>query len=93
MNTFEFLSQLNEAEKEWGLWVDRQQPDDHHVGHYSYETDHLPESFAHAGSLEELAHQRQKYILENAASNQSEEALGQQWAEGFLSQWQGQWTD
>jgi hypothetical protein len=90
MNTLEFLAQLNEAEKEWGLWVDRQQLTDHHVGHYSYETDHLPESFVHVGSLEELAHQRQKYILENNASNQSEEALSRQWAQEFLSQWQAQ---
>lgn len=92
MTTFEFLAQLNEAEKEWGLWVDCQQLDDHHVGHYSYETDHLAESFVHVGSLEELAHQRQKYILENSASNQSEEILGRQWAEALLSQWQAEWV-
>lgn len=93
MNTLEFLTQLNEAEKDWGLWIDRQQPDNHHVGHYAYETDHLSKSFLHVGSLEELAHERQEYILANESTNQSEEALGRQWAETFLAQWQAQWND
>jgi hypothetical protein len=87
MNTLEFLSQLNDAEKGWGLWINRENPQDHHVGHYSYETDHLPKSFVHVASLEELAHLRQKYLLSQNSSLFTEEALAQEWAQQFLSQW------
>jgi hypothetical protein len=90
MNTLEFLAQLNDAEKGWGLWVNRDQIDQHHVGQYSFENDHMSKSFIHIGSLDQLAHLRQKYILENTSSAKSEEVLGQEWAEDFLSQWQSQ---
>ncbi len=93
MNTKEFLAQLNDAEKGWGLWIDRNQIDHNHVGTYSFENDRLPKSFIHVGSLDQLAHQRQKYILENIDSGKSEEVLGVEWAEGFLSQWQSQWQE
>lgn len=90
MNTLEFLAQLNDAEKNWGLWINRDQIDEYHVGQYSYENDRLPKSFVHVGNLDQLAHQRQKYILENTSASQTEEVLGKEWAESFLSQWQAQ---
>jgi hypothetical protein len=88
MNTLEFLSSLNNATKEWGLWINRDCLSEHHVGHYSFEQDHLAKSFIHVGNLEELAHLRQHYILENLASTNNEEELSRQWAEKFLSEWQ-----
>ena len=88
MNTLEFLAQLNDAEKGWGLWVNRDQIDQHHVGQYSFDNDRMPKSFTHIGSLDQLAHLRQKYILENTSLAKSEEVLGKEWAENFLSQWQ-----
>jgi hypothetical protein len=91
MNTLEFLAQLNTSTKEWGLWVNRENLNEHHEGHYSFESDRMPRSFVHVGTLEELAHQRQKYILNNASSVKSEEVLGKEWAESFLSQCQAQW--
>jgi hypothetical protein len=90
MNTLEFLAQLNTSTKEWGLWINRNNPKEHHEGHYSFESDGMPRSFVHVGTLEELAHQRQHYILHNASSAKSEEVLGKEWAENFLSQCQSQ---
>ena len=87
MNTLEFLAQLNDAEKEWGLWINRESPIDYHVGHYSYETDHLPKSFIHVGSLEELAHLRQKHLLAKTSLPLTEEVLAQEWAQQFLAHW------
>ena len=89
MNTLEFLAQLNDAEKGWGLWINRDQIDDNRVLQYA-DNDRMPKSFTHIGSLDQLAHERQKYILENASSAKSETVLGQEWAENFLSQWQSQ---
>ena len=89
MNTLEFLAQLNDAEKGWGLWVNRDQIEDNRVLQYA-DNDRMPKSFIHLDSLDQLAHLRQKYILENASSAKSEEVLGQEWAEDFLSQWQSQ---
>lgn len=88
MNTLEFLSQLNDAEKEWGLWVDREETQQYHVGHYCYNNDRLPKGFVHVGSLNDLAHLRQKHILSHASRQKSEEALGREWAESFLSKTQ-----
>jgi hypothetical protein len=90
MNTVEFLAQLNDAEKGLGLWIDRENPIQHHVGQYAFENDRLPKNFVHVASLDHLAHLRQKYILDNTSSSKSEEILGQEWAEQFLSQWQPQ---
>lgn len=90
MNTLEFLSQLNDSEKGWGLWVDRENREEHHVGQYAFENDRLPKAFVHVASLESLAHLRQKYILDNNASAKSETVLGQEWAKQFLSEWQPQ---
>lgn len=90
MNTTEFLAQLNDAEKDWGLWIDRNNTDEHHVGHYSFETDHLPKSFVHVASLDRLAHLRQQYILSRTPSGNSEDALGKEWAEVFLGEWKSQ---
>jgi hypothetical protein len=90
MNTLEFLAQLNDAEKGWGLWVDRSQTDHCHVGQYSFENDRLPKSFVHVADLNYLAHLRQKYILNHTTSNLNETLLGQEWAKSFLSQWQPQ---
>lgn len=91
MNTLEFLSQLNTTTKEWGLWISRDNVDEHHVGLYSFENDRIPKNFIHVASLEELAHLRQKYILNNASSAKSGEVLGEEWAKTFLSQWHTQW--
>ncbi len=88
MNTLEFLAQLNDAEKGWGLWVDRNRIDQCHVGQYFFENDRLPKSFVHVANLNELAHLRQKYILKNNSSNCSDMLLGQEWAKNYLSQWQ-----
>jgi hypothetical protein len=87
MTALEFLAQLNDAEKEWGLWIDRNNLEEYHVGHYSYEHDRMPKSFLHVGKLEELAHLRQKYILDNVSSVKSDEILGLEWAKSFISQW------
>ncbi|MDB9314769.1 hypothetical protein PN462_16770 [Spirulina sp. CS-785/01] len=86
MNTLEFLSQLNDAEKGWGLWVDRNHTEQYHVGQYSFENDQLPKSFIHVGSLDTLAHQRQSYLLHGAASTNEETILSQEWAENVLSE-------
>ena len=91
MKTLEFLAQLNDAEKGWGLWINRENPQDHHVGHYSYETDHLPKSFIHVASLEELAHLRQKYLIAKTSLPLTEEVLAQEWTQEFLSEWTSQW--
>lgn len=90
MNTLEFLAQLNDAEKGWGLWIDRHNIEQHHVGQYSFENDRLPKSFVHVGNLDYLAHLRQKYILANTTNDKSEKVLGKEWAENFLSQWQNE---
>lgn len=85
MDTLEFLAQLNDAEKGWGLWIDRNQLEQYHVGQYSYENDRIPKSFIHVGNLDQLAHLRQQYILANTSPDKSEEILGREWAEQFLS--------
>lgn len=90
MNTKEFLAQLNDAEKDWGLWINRNNFDEYHVGHYSVENDRFPKSFVHVKNLDELAHLRQKYIIFHASSGKSEDMLGQDWADQFLSQWHGE---
>lgn len=56
-----------------------------HVGQYSFENDLLPKSFVHIGSLAELAHQRQKYILSHLDSNGNVEELAQEWAQTLLA--------
>lgn len=42
MNTLEFLSQLNTTTKEWGLWISRDNVDEHHIGLYLFENDRIP---------------------------------------------------
>jgi hypothetical protein len=91
MNTSEFLAQLNVTDKGLGLWISRENLQEHHVGHYAFDNDRIPKSFIHAGSLEELAHLRQKHILNNSVSTTSEWFLGREWADNFLSKWQSQW--
>lgn len=86
MNTVEFLSQLNDAEKNWGLWVDQKHTENYHVGQYFFENDRLPKSFVHLGTLDELAHSRQKYILNHSSSGIKEELLAKEWAEKLISQ-------
>lgn len=88
MKTKQFLANLNMATKGWGLWINRNNLQENHVGQYCYENDYLPESFVHAGSLEELAHLRQQYILNHEPKNNAE--LGEEWAENFLDHWQMQ---
>ncbi|MDY6785898.1 MAG: hypothetical protein SW833_25675 [Cyanobacteriota bacterium] len=90
MNTVQFLGQLNDAEKGWGLWVDRNNIEEHHVGQYAFENDRMPKSFAHVASLDNLAHQRQTYIANNSSSGKSEETLGHEWAEQFIAAWKSQ---
>ena len=90
MQTEEFLAKLNNAQKGWGLWVNRQNIHENHVGQYSFENDCLPKNFIHVGSLEKLAHLRQAYLLEKTNEKASEEKLSEEWADVFLSQWQMQ---
>jgi hypothetical protein len=85
MKTLEFLSELNAAPQGWGFWIDRQHIEENHVGQYSFENDRLPKSFVHIGSLAELAHQRQKYILSHLDNNANTEELGQEWAQTLLA--------
>ena len=85
MTTLEFLAQLNDAEKGWGLWLDPKDVEKHHIGQYAFENDLLPKRFIHIASLDKLAHQRQKYILEHISSNSNNERLGREWANDFLS--------
>ncbi|WP_013324534.1 hypothetical protein [Gloeothece verrucosa] len=90
MKTKEFLARLNTAAKGWGVWINRNNVDENHVGQYGFENDCLPKSFVFAGSLEELAHLRQKYILKATKPEKSDEELGQEWAQNFLEQWKVQ---
>ena len=85
MKTLEFLSELNAAPQGWGFWIDRQHIEASHVGQYSFENDRLPKSFVHIGSLAELAHQRQKYILSHLDSNGNVEELAQEWVQTLLA--------
>lgn len=85
MKTLEFLSTLNTAPKGWGFWLDRQRTDENHIGQYSFENDRLPKSFVHVGSLNELAHLRQQYILSHFDGRHSEEELGIEWAREVLA--------
>ncbi len=88
MKTGEFLAQLNTADKGWGLWLNRNNIQECHVGQYFFENDYLPKSFVHVGSLEQLAHQRQKYILNHNQEQTTSEGLGKEWADSLLCQWQ-----
>ncbi|ACK71547.1 hypothetical protein PCC7424_3145 [Gloeothece citriformis PCC 7424] len=88
MKTKEFLARLNTATKGWGVWINKNNPDENHVGQYTYENDCLPKSFVYAGSLEELAHLRQQYILNASIASKTDEELGKEWAENFLDGWQ-----
>lgn len=90
MTTLEFMAQLNDAEKGWGLWVDRDHPDQHHVGQYAFENDRMPKNFVHVASLDRLAHLRQVYILDKQGTPETEAQLGREWAEQFLKEWQSQ---
>lgn len=85
MKTLEFLSTLNTAPKGWGFWLDRQQIDENQIGQYSFENDRLPKSFVHVGSLDELAHLRQQYILGHLDERHNEEELGMEWARQVLA--------
>lgn len=88
--SFDFLAQLNDAEKGWGFWIDREHIENYHVGQYSFENDRLPDSFIHIGSLDNLAHDRQEYIMSHIApsfnnySGNNDETLGQEWAKTVL---------
>lgn len=88
MNVEAFLAQLNTADKEWGLWVNRDNSSEYHVGHYAFENDRMPKSFVHVGSLDYLAHLRQQYIKAHWSEQTSKEVLSNEWAENFLNQWQ-----
>ncbi|MEM9543115.1 MAG: hypothetical protein AAGA60_26940 [Cyanobacteria bacterium P01_E01_bin.42] len=84
--SFDFLAQLNDAEKGWGFWIDRNHIEQYHVGQYSFENDRLPKSFIHVDSLNNLAHERQQYIASHLNSDgNSDEALGQEWAKTLLN--------
>lgn len=90
MNTLEFMAQLNDAEKGWGLWIDRANPEQYHVGQYAFENDRMPKNFVHVASLDRLAHLRQVYIVNNPSTSKSEEMLGREWATQFINEWQSQ---
>lgn len=90
MKTKEFLARLNTAAKGWGVWINKNNLDENHVGQYKFENDCLPKSFVYAGSLEELAHLRQNYILKASIAQKSDEELGEEWAETFLDHWKVQ---
>ncbi|MGK7924637.1 MAG: hypothetical protein AB4290_05170 [Spirulina sp.] len=87
--SFDFLAQLNDAEKGWGFWIDLNHVEHYHVGQYSFENDRLPKSFIHIDSLDNLAHDRQQYILSHLAPDRNpsdnDEMLGKEWAKTVLS--------
>jgi hypothetical protein len=85
MKTLEFLSTLNTAPKGWGFWLDRQRIEENHIGQYSFENDRLPKSFIHLGSLAELAHSRQQYILNHLDTRRDDDELGMEWARELLA--------
>ncbi|AFZ35869.1 hypothetical protein Sta7437_2327 [Stanieria cyanosphaera PCC 7437] len=87
MSIEEFLGQLNTAEKGWGLWVNRNNPHEYHMGQYAFDNDRIPKCFVHVDNLDHLAHLRQQYISSKASNQSNETFLGQEWAEKFLSQW------
>lgn len=86
METKQFLANLNTADKGWGLWINKQNPQENHVGQYAFENDYLSKNFIHVGSLEELAHLRQQYILKTSVRSKNDTELGEEWAEDFLKQ-------
>ncbi|MBD2576809.1 hypothetical protein [Oscillatoria sp. FACHB-1406] len=88
MTTVDFIARLNDAEKGWGLWIDRDNPEQHHVGQYAFENDRMPRNFIHVASLNRLAHLRQVYILNQGGTPNAEETLGREWAEQFMREWQ-----
>ena len=90
MSVEDFLSQLNTAQKNWGLWLNRDNGQDYHVGHYAFEHDQMPKHFIHVDNLDHLAHLRQQYIWSNILEQTNEALLGQRWAENFLDQWRTQ---
>ena len=90
MTIEDFLSQLNHAEKGWGLWLDRDNGKNYHVGQYHFENDRMPKSFIHVGNLNYIAHLRQKYLWSKMSESKNELLLGKEWAETFLAQWRNQ---
>ena len=90
MSVEDFLSQLNTAQKDWGLWLNRDNGQDYHVRHYAFEHDQMPKHFIHVDNLDHLAHLRQQYIWSNILEQTNEALLGQRWAENFLDQWRTQ---
>jgi hypothetical protein len=87
MSIDEFLARLNIAQKGWGLWLNRNNGKDYHVGQYAFENDRLPKEYVHVDNLDHLAHMRQEYIKSHYAEQENEFALGETWARSFLSQW------
>jgi hypothetical protein len=90
MSIEEFLAQLNVAQKGWGLWVNRDNGRDYHIGQYAFENDRMPKNFIHVDNLDHLAHIRQQYICSKSSEKTNEVLLGKEWAENFLSQWRNQ---
>jgi hypothetical protein len=87
MSIEEFLGQLNTAEKGWGLWINRNDIHEYHVGQYAFDNDRIPKCFVHVDNLDHLAHLRQQYIQSKASTEIDQALLGQEWAENFLSHW------
>lgn len=86
----DFLAQLNEAEKGWGLWLDRDNGQDYHIGQYAFESDCMPKSYLHVDNLDNLVHSRQKYISSKSLQKSQEASLAKEWVDHFLTQWRSQ---
>ena len=89
MTVEEFLTQLNIAQKGWGLWIDRNDIHNYHIGQYAFENDRIPKSFVHVDNLDHLAHLRQQYIQSRQDKDNTSNInhLSREWANKFLAQW------
>ncbi len=87
MTIEEFLAQLNIAHRGWGLWIDRNDIHQYHIGQYAFQNDRIPKSFIHVDNLDHLAHLRQRYIQSRQDITDNVNHLGWEWAKHFLAQW------
>lgn len=56
MTLQEYLSQLNSASIEWGIWVDPKNPDNYRIGQFIHENGGLLDGWVGIGSLESLSY-------------------------------------
>lgn len=56
MTLQEYLSQLDSAKSEWGIWVDPKNPDNYRIGQFLHENGGLLDGWVGIGSLESLSY-------------------------------------